>query len=246
LIYDAASRIINTADTNPVYNRTYDYDALNRLTSQSDNTSFILWVYDHYFTHGFDVELFNILQAKFGHAAVQAYLTKRQTSSGAFKAELSNINLLRDEACWNQFIADKKTILANAIDLLNFYHGWWLLGIGKEKSEPDKRVEEFGILDHIDNTTLSEWNKFDASYPAISFALSFIIQHHINPEIIQKIALTNLEDVPDMWGKDLWLQRRAMIACVKRSGPSFIVDSPKPDQIRTDLLCFVKGRCQSH
>ncbi|QOJ22365.1 MAG: RHS repeat protein [Gammaproteobacteria bacterium] len=47
LTYDAASRIINTADTNnPAYNRSYDYDALDRLTSQSDNSGFKLWGYD--------------------------------------------------------------------------------------------------------------------------------------------------------------------------------------------------------
>ncbi len=46
LTYDAASHIIQTADTNPVYNRTYDYDGLDRLISQSDNTSFKLWGYD--------------------------------------------------------------------------------------------------------------------------------------------------------------------------------------------------------
>ncbi len=28
LTYDAASRITQTTDTNPVYNRSYDYDAL--------------------------------------------------------------------------------------------------------------------------------------------------------------------------------------------------------------------------
>ena len=47
LTYDVASRIINTADiNNPAYNRTYDYDALDRLTSQSDNSGFKLWGYD--------------------------------------------------------------------------------------------------------------------------------------------------------------------------------------------------------
>ena len=194
-------------------------------------------LYDHYFIHGFDVELFNILQDKFGHAAVQAYLTRRQACSSAFKAELSNINLLRDEACWNQFVADKEKILKNAMELLNSYYDWWLLGIGKEKGEHDERIEETGIMDHIDDTTLAEWNKFDALYPAISFALSFIIHHHCDSEIIQKIALTNMEDAPDMWGKDLWLQRRAMIACVRRSGLSFIVDNLS--QIRYELVYYV-------
>ena len=46
LTYDAASRITQTADTNPVYNRSYDYDALDRLIGQSDNTGFKLWGYD--------------------------------------------------------------------------------------------------------------------------------------------------------------------------------------------------------
>ena len=123
------------------------------------------------------------------------------------------------------------------MDLLNSYYDWWLLGIGKEKSEPEVRIEEIEILDHIDNTTLAEWNKFDALYPAISFALSYIINHDSDSEIIQKIALTNLEDAPDTWGKDLWLQRRAMIACVKRTGFSFIVDNLS--QIRYELIYYV-------
>ncbi len=194
--------------------------------------------YDHYFAHGFNVELFNILQDKFGHEAIQAYLTRRQASSSEIlKAELSDINLLRDAKCWNRVIADKERILKNSLDLLDFYHDWWLLGIGKEKSEPLQRMEQTGIMDPIDNTTLAEWNKFDALYPAISFALSYIINHHVDSEIIQKIALTNLEDVPDMWGKDLWLQRRAMIACVKRTGLSFITENL--GQIRYELIYYV-------
>ena len=195
-------------------------------------------LYDHYFAHGFDVELFNILQDKFGHEAIQAYLTRRQASSGEIlKAELSNINLLNDEVCWNEFIADKEKILKNSLELLNFYHDWWLLGISKEKSEPLQRMEQTGIMAPIDNTTLAEWNKFDLLYPAVSFALSYIIHHHGNSEIIHKIALTNLEDAPDMWGKDLWLQRRAMIACVQRSGPAFIVDNL--NQIRYELIYYI-------
>ena len=46
LAYDAASRITQTVDTNPIYDRTYDYDALGRLTSQANNTGFKLWDYD--------------------------------------------------------------------------------------------------------------------------------------------------------------------------------------------------------
>lgn len=194
-------------------------------------------LYDHYFANGFDIELFNILQDKFGHVAIKSYFARMQASPSAFKAELSNINLLNDEACWNQFIADKERVFRNSLDLLNFYYDWWLLGIGKEKEELEERIEEVGVTDHIDNTTLAEWNKFDSLYPAVSFSLSFNIHHHSDAGIIQKIAVTNLEDVPDMWGKDLWLQRRAMIACVKRIGLSFIVDNLS--QIRYELIYYI-------
>jgi RHS repeat-associated protein len=46
ITYDAASRITQTTDTNAVYNRSFDYDALDRLTNQTDNTSSKLWGFD--------------------------------------------------------------------------------------------------------------------------------------------------------------------------------------------------------
>lgn len=194
-------------------------------------------LYDHYFSHGFDSGLFNTLQDKFGHAAVQSYLGRRQACSSAFQAELSDINLLKDEVYWNRFIADKERTRKYAIDLLNFYYDWWLLGIGKEKSEPEEQIEETEIEDPIVSATLAEWNKFHALYPALSFALSYLINHHSDSDIIQEIALTNLEDVPDIWTKDLWLQRRAMIACVQRNGFVFVTENLC--QIRYELIYYV-------
>ncbi len=46
LTYDLAGRITHTTDTNPVYNRGYDYDSLDRLVGESDNSSFKSWQYD--------------------------------------------------------------------------------------------------------------------------------------------------------------------------------------------------------
>ncbi|MEZ5624971.1 MAG: RHS repeat-associated core domain-containing protein [Nitrosomonas sp.] len=46
LTYDAASRIVGTLHTNPINNRNYAYDALDRLTNQSDNVSYRVWNYD--------------------------------------------------------------------------------------------------------------------------------------------------------------------------------------------------------
>ncbi|WP_177170334.1 RHS repeat protein [Nitrosomonas marina] len=46
LVYDAANRIVNTTHTDPINNRTYEYDALGRLIRQTDGASTRLWDYD--------------------------------------------------------------------------------------------------------------------------------------------------------------------------------------------------------
>ena len=49
--------------------------------------------------------------------------------------------------------------------------------------------------------------------------------------------MTNLIDGADIWTKDLWLKRKAMIACMKRDGYSMIVDNLS--QIRYELIYYV-------
>ncbi|TXI38935.1 MAG: hypothetical protein E6Q59_05775 [Nitrosomonas sp.] len=196
-------------------------------------------LYDYYLTHGFDAGLFDTLQNKFGQEAVQAYLAKRQAChNDLFRAELSQIELLADETRWNQFMAGQEKIYNQALELLNSYYDWWVLGIGKEKEKRKQKSidENLLFLDEL-ITTSAEWDKFQALYPTLFFALSYLINHHSESDIIWKIALTDLKDGSDIWTKDLWLQRRAMIACVKRDGFSLIVDNPS--QIRYELIYYV-------
>ena len=196
-------------------------------------------LYDHYLSHGFDAGLFNILRNKFGQEAVQAYLAKRQAChNDLFRAELSQIELLTDEARWNRFMVDQERIHNQALELLNSYYDWWVLGIGKEKEKrkPNSIDKNLLIPDEL-ITTGAEWDKFHALYPALFFALSYLINHRSDSDIIRKIALTNLKDGVDIWTKDLWLQRKAMIACVKREGFSLIVENLS--QIRYELIYYV-------
>ena len=196
-------------------------------------------LYDHYFTHGFDAGLFNTLENKFGHEAVQAYLAKRQAChNDLFRAELCQMELLTDETRWNRFMADKERIYSQALEFLNFYYDWWVLGIGKEKEKrkPQSIDENLLFPDEL-LTASAEWDKFHALYPALFFAMSYLINHRSDSDIIRKIALTNLKDGADIWTKDLWLQRRAMITCVKRDGFSLIVDNLS--QIRYELIYYV-------
>jgi hypothetical protein len=189
-------------------------------------------LYDHYFTQGFDIELADTLQNKFGEKAVAAYLARRQVCpSEVFRDELSRINILNDETCWNQFMANKETIYASALELLNFYYDWWLLGINKELITQAPSNEE------IRQATDDQWNKFKAFYPAIFFAFTFILHHHPDAEIIKRIALTHANEEPDYWTKESWLQRKAMLASIQQNGIGFIVDNFK--QVRYELIYYV-------
>jgi len=196
-------------------------------------------LYDHYLAHGFDAGLFNTLQNKFGQEAIQAYLAKRQACyNDLFRAELSQIEILTDEIQWSRFMADQERIYSQALELLNSYYDWWVLGIGKEKEKrkPNSIDDNLLFPDEL-ITTSTEWDKFQALYPVLFFALSYLINHRSDPDIIRKIALTNLKDGADIWTKDLWLQRKAMITCVKRNGFSMIVDNLS--QIRYELIYYV-------
>lgn len=46
ITYDAASRLTQTTHTNPLYNRSYGYDALDQLIHQATSTSSTQWHYD--------------------------------------------------------------------------------------------------------------------------------------------------------------------------------------------------------
>jgi hypothetical protein len=135
-------------------------------------------------------------------------------------------------------MADQERIHSHALELLSSYYDWWVLGIGKEKEKrKSNSIDESLLIPDELITTSTEWDKFHALYPALFFALSYLINHHSDSDIIRKIALTNLKDGADIWTKDLWLQRRAMISCVKQNGFSLIVDNLS--QIRYELIYYV-------
>jgi hypothetical protein len=93
------------------------------------------------------------------------------------------------------------------------------------------------MLSEVQILSPRPWNKFKAFYPAVFFAFSFILRHHKDAEIIQRIALTHTNEEPDDWTKESWLQRKAMLACIQQTGFSFIVDNLK--QVRYELIYYV-------
>ena len=66
---------------------------------------------------------------------------------------------------------------------------------------------------------------FELIFPAVFFSLCFSIKNKINTHLVEKIALK----CPGQGRKthfacnDLWLQRKALIACVKNQGHNFLI-----------------------
>jgi hypothetical protein len=172
-------------------------------------------LYDQYITHAFDISLFDLVSISFSSDVIQSFFARRKEGEGLWK-ELGNEYLYKDEKCWNNFIRDKENISNNSLAMLNAYDDWWLLDSNRVKK------------DH---------SRFDSVFPILSFSLSFVAKHCSESAVIKKIALESPYDVPGFWGNDLWLQRRAMIACAKQHGLGFILDNLS--KLRFELIYYV-------
>lgn len=64
---------------------------------------------------------------------------------------------------------------------------------------------------------------------------AFLSRTRSHLDIIKSIALTCPDGTPNFFGNDLWLQRRAFLACVKAYGIDFIVANIH--LIRPPLIC---------
>jgi len=141
-------------------------------------------------------------------------------------AYLNNFDLKR--FCNNtkyreKFLKNKTKLIDISTKILKDYCKFWILGIGKEISDPIKRMSETGIMDPIENTTPENWEKFYLLFPIVFFAFLILEKYTKKSKIIKYIALNDPHDIPDFPGLDLWLQRRAFTKCIKEYGIQFFL-----------------------
>lgn len=140
---------------------------------------------------------------------------------------LGDTELYIDSSRWEQFINNNEQLIEESEEILNDYYDFWLLGKNKDESDPDKRMAEAGIMDPIDNTVPSDWERFNSSFPMVYFSFLILVKYKSNSKIIKSIALKRPANCPGFIGNDLWLERKAFNVCVKNHGIQFILDNYK-------------------
>lgn len=181
-------------------------------------------ILDHYFTHGHDRSLIEILEDVIGCGAINSFLT-RNCDLEMWKI-LKNGAIYGDKDDWNDVVGNKDmpTIADNT--LKHYYHSW----VNKDAADCDIRFLDHNGMSNAELDTLvknniaANLNRFYAMFPAVSFALSYLTKFCCGAEVIKKIALDVPYNSPDSVGNDLWLRRRALVCCSNVWGPRFTVD----------------------
>ncbi|MEO6985896.1 MAG: hypothetical protein ABI155_11185 [Paralcaligenes sp.] len=93
--------------------------------------------------------------------------------------------------------------LSAALAMLETYRECWLEGGGGE-----------GWSDQ----------EFDRWFPWLFLAMTIVSEVGAEAPVLQTIALTYTARTPSFFALDLWLQRRAGCACVRRKGIAFVVE----------------------
>ena len=137
---------------------------------------------------------------------------------------LWNKKLYADDKYWDQFISNKELLIENSLSVLNNYYQFWLLGKGKDLSDPN-------------STAPKDWQSFYAQFPLVYFSFLIIAKYQNAENIIRSIALTSPYSLPDLTANDLWLQRKAFIICVNQHGLQFIFDHY--EEIRLELIYYI-------
>lgn len=95
------------------------------------------------------------------------------------------------------------------IELLNEYIAWWLEGGNIPHQDLNQRMEDFGIMDPIEDIPASERHLLTIRFPALLYALTRASATSDGEPVLWTIITRNPSGVPDFDGLDLWLQRRA-------------------------------------
>ncbi len=182
-------------------------------------------------------EEYRALINEFSAEAINDFLiTLRNIDDYKIWEPLGNANLYTDRHCWENFARNKIQLINNSVRTLNTYYNWWILEGNKEISDPQKRMEETGIMDPIEDTTPKDWNRFYQLFPVVYFSVLILSKYQKNCDIIKRIALENSHEAPAFNGYELWLQRKALTCCVREYGAQFILDNY--DNIRLELIYY--------
>ncbi|MBK8640475.1 MAG: hypothetical protein IPN92_20125 [Chromatiaceae bacterium] len=181
--------------------------------------------------------IYHRLANEYGEKAIKDYLVglKSNYHNENWKF-LGDSELYIKKGSWEHYLGNVNQLIDDSESTLKSYLDFWICGENKEISDPEKRIEETGIMDPIENTTPKDWNSFYTLFPVVFFSFLIVKRFKNDSDFLRRIALESPHDVPDFLGYDLWLQRKAFVVCVKNYGIQFILDNY--DDIRLELIYY--------
>ncbi len=181
--------------------------------------------------------IYHCLVNEYGAKATNYYLMglKNNYHNENWKS-LGDSELYINRGRWEHFLRNVNQLIEDSESTLKSYLDFWICGENKEISDPEKRMEETGIINPIENTTPKEPDSFYTLFPVVFFSFLIIKRFKNDSKILRRIALESPHDVPDFLGYDLWLQRKAFVVCVKKYGIQFVLDNY--DDIRLELIYY--------
>lgn len=181
--------------------------------------------------------IYHCIVNDYGVKAVNNYLTSlRSNCHNEGWKSLADSELYINADRLEQYLGSVNQLIEDSESTLKSYLELWISGKNKEISDPQKRLEETGIMDPIENTTPKDWGNFYTLFPNVFFSFLIIKRFKNDSEILRRIALESPHDVPDFLGYDLWLQRKAFVFCVKNHGLQFVLDNY--NDIRLELIYY--------
>lgn len=181
--------------------------------------------------------IYHCLANEYGAKAINDYLVRLKNNyhNENWKS-LGDSELYINRGSWEHYLGNVNQLIDDSEFTLKSYLDFWICGVNKEICDPEKRMEETGIMDPIENTTPKDRDSFYTLFPVVFFSFLIVKRFKNDSDILRRIALESPHDVPDFLGYDLWLQRKAFVVCVKNYGIQFVLDNY--DDIRLELIYY--------
>lgn len=173
------------------------------------NKIFLCKMFELFIENKFDINIYELY--------LQNYDIKdnsRNIQNSDFINYFRNISNFKSETLWRKFINSENTEI-NSESILAHYSEWWI-------DELEDKIHDQDMLNEAIKEKLEE---FELIFPAVFFSLCLSIKNNTNQKLIEKIAIKcpGCGQSNHLACNDLWLQRKALTACVKIQGHHFFL-----------------------
>lgn len=175
------------------------------------NKIFLCKIFEFFIENEFDINIYELY--------LQNYEIKdnsRKIQDSDFINYFHNISNFKSATLWKKFVNRKNTEI-NSESILAHYSEWWI----------DELEDKMHDQDMLNEAIKEKLEEFELIFPAVFFSLCLSIKKNTNQKLIEKIAIKcpGCGQNNHLACNDLWLQRKALTACVMMQGYQFILSN---------------------